>query len=424
MQDNTVLISGAGIAGLALAHWLRRYGFRPTVVERAPGLRSGGQAVDIRGAAREVIDRMGLTGAVRDRHTGTRGIAMVDARGRTTARMDAHTFGDSGGIVAEVEILRSDLVRILHGTAGDGVEYLFDDVITGLTETGDGVEATFEKAPARTFGLVVGADGVRSGVRSLAFGDAAGHLRDLGLYKALFTARTTRDMDGWEQMYNLPSGNGVGGRVALLYPVGSEGEARVMLAFVSPPLDLGRHDTAAHKDLLDRVFADGGWELPGLLEQMRATDDLYFSRDEEVVAERWSSGRAVLLGDAAHGGTLGMGTSMALVGAYVLAGELAAARGDHRVALPAYEDAVRDYVRANSKRPPGGATGMAPGSRLMIRLRDLMLRVLPYLPGKHLMMGGMQEAANAITLRDYPGAAPARSAEPARPTRTDPDLRV
>lgn len=265
---------------------------------------------------------------------------------------------------------------------------------------------------------MVGADGVRSGVRSLAFGDAEGHLRNLGLHKALLTARTTRDMGGWEQMYNLPSGNGVGGRVAMLYPVGSGGETRVLLAFVSPLLDVDRRDTAAHKELLGRVFAGGGWELPGLLEQMRATDDLYFSREEEVVADRWSGGRSVLLGDAAHGGTLGMGTSMALVGAYVLAGELAAAGGDHRVALPAYEDAVRDYVKANAKRPPGGATGMAPGSRLLIGARNLMMRVLPHLPGKHLMMGGTQQAASAIDLRDYRGAAPAR------PVPNDPDLRV
>ncbi|MGC9665532.1 FAD-dependent monooxygenase [Planosporangium sp. 12N6] len=400
MSNGTVLISGAGIAGLALAHWLRRHGFTPTVVERAPALRSGGQAVDIRGAARDVVTRMGLMDSIRAHHTGTHGIAYLDGHGRRVATLGGDLFGDSGGIVAEIEILRGDLVRILYEAAGD-VEYLFGDVITGLTEDGDGVTATFRDAPARSFDLVVGADGLRSGVRALAFGPEPAYVRDLGYYNAFFAARTRLRLDGWELLYNLPAGNGVGGRAVLLYPIGDGGEVRVLLAFSAPELSLDRADVDGQKDLLARAYADAGWELPGLLEQLRHTDDLYVDRAGEVRVDRWSQGRAVLLGDAAFGGSLGMGTSMALVGAYVLAGELAAAGGDHARAFAAYESGLRGYVGANQKRPPGGINGLAPRTRRGIWVRNQFTRLLPHLPGKGALMGGIQKSANAVTLADY-----------------------
>jgi 2-polyprenyl-6-methoxyphenol hydroxylase-like FAD-dependent oxidoreductase len=210
MRNGNILISGASIAGPALAYWLRRHGFTPTVVERAPAPRQGGQAIDIRGTAREVVERMGIMDAVRAHHTGTHGIAYVDAHGRRQASMSGEAFGDSGGIIAEIEILRGDLVRILQEAAGEDIEYLYDDVITDLAEGDDGVKVTFGKAPARSFDLVVGADGLRSGVRALAFGDESRFVRDLGYHMAYFPARTRLDLDGWELMYNLPADNGVG----------------------------------------------------------------------------------------------------------------------------------------------------------------------------------------------------------------------
>jgi 2-polyprenyl-6-methoxyphenol hydroxylase-like FAD-dependent oxidoreductase len=397
-----ILISGASVAGLSLAHWLRQYGFVPTLVEKAPALRPGGQAVDIRGTAREVVTRMGVMDAIHARHTGTRGIAFVAADGRWLASMAGDAFGDSNGIVAELEILRSDLVGILHEAAGPDLEVLYDDMITGLADDADGVRVSFGRNAPRTFDLVVGADGLGSGVRGLAFGADAELVRDHGYYTAYYPAKSTVDFEGWELMYNMPAGNGVRGRVAIMYPLGDTGHARVMLAFVSPEQTYDRGDVQAQKRLLADVFAGAGWELPGLIEQLWQTDDLYFARAVEVRIDEWYRGRTALLGDAAFGGPMGMGTSMALVGAYVLAGELAAASGDHRVAFPRYDAEMRVYVTRNRRREPGGTRGFAPSSRFGIWLRNRSMNVMTRLPGAGRMMAARQEAVNAITLKAYP----------------------
>ncbi|GAA2795318.1 FAD-dependent monooxygenase [Crossiella cryophila] len=412
----SVLISGASVAGLSLAYWLRHHGFQPTLVERAPAPRSGGQAIDIRGTAREVVTRMGIMDTIRAHHTGTHGVAWLNEHGRRVAAMGGETFGDSGGIVAEIEILRGDLVRILHEAAGTDLDILYDNMITEIAEDGDGVAVTFDKGPARSFDLVVGADGLRSGVRALMFGQDKEFVHDLGYYTSYFPARTKLDLDGWEVMYNLPAGNGVGGRVALLYPLGDTGEVRVLLGFVSPELAYDRRDVQAQKKLLAEVFAGAGWEIPALLDQLGRTDDLYLARVGEVRVDRWHRGRTVLLGDSAFGGSLGMGTSLALVGAYVLAGELAAANGDHRVAFAQYDKEMRDYVTLNLKRPPGGSSGFAPRTRRGIWARNQFMRMLPHLPGGGAMMGGMQKAANSITLKPYAGTA--QTADGARWTET------
>jgi 2-polyprenyl-6-methoxyphenol hydroxylase-like FAD-dependent oxidoreductase len=399
MYRKSVLISGAGIAGPALAYWLRQYGAQPTVVERTDAPRLGGQAIDIRGTARDVVSRMGVMDAIRDHHTGTHGIAYVNAANKKVASLRMSDFGDSGGIIAEIEILRGDLVRILHDAAGD-VEYLYGDHITGLTEHATGVDVTFAHAAPRTFDIVVGADGLRSGVRQLTFGGDDQHVRDLGFYSGYFPATSALELDGWEVMYSLPAGNGVGGRLAMLYPIGATGEVRAMFAFASPELPVERD---GWKSLLLRVFDGADWEIPGLMAQLRDTDDLYFTRVGEVRLAEWSRGRVVLLGDSAFGGSVGMGTSMALVGAYVLAGELATA-GDHRTAFAAYEREMRDYVTAAQRQPPGGVNGFLPRTRFAIGMRNVLMRALPHLPGKQRIMGGIEQTASMVTLKDYRAA--------------------
>jgi 2-polyprenyl-6-methoxyphenol hydroxylase-like FAD-dependent oxidoreductase len=396
-HDRDVLISGASVAGPALAYWLRRHGFQTTVVELAPAPRTGGQAIDLRGAARTVADRMGILDEVRRAHVGTRGMAYVDAANRRLASMPADLLGDSGGAIAELEIMRGDLVRILHEATRDDVEYVFGDTITDLAQGDDGVKVTFERAQPRRFDLVVGADGLHSGVRRLAFGPESRFVRHLGAYVAVFSLANHLDLDGWELLYNEP------GVTAGIYPVRRGTEARALFFFAAPPLAYDRHDLDQQKRLLADAFAGVRWEVPRLLEAMWEAPDFYFDSVSQVHMDRWSSGQVALVGDAAHGPSpmAGVGTSLALVGAYVLAGELAAAGGDHAAAFAGYEAQLRDYVTRGQKLAKGNAAGLLPRSRWQMWMRNQFIRMLPYMPWKGLVAGGVQKAANAITLRDY-----------------------
>jgi 2-polyprenyl-6-methoxyphenol hydroxylase-like FAD-dependent oxidoreductase len=399
MMNRDILISGASIAGLALAYWLRQYGFNPTVAEQAPAPREGGYAVDLRGAAREAAERMGIMADVRRAHVGTYGLSYVNGANKPVASMSSDLLGDSGGAIAEIEILRGDLIRILYAVAGDDVEYIFEDSISSISQGEEGVGVTFQRGEPRHFELMVGADGLHSNVRALAFGDELEFVRDLGAHVSIFTTPNHLDLDGWELMYSTP------GRTAAMYTARHNTEAKAMFFFASEPFPYDRHDIGGQKKILAEAFAGGGWEVPRLLEAMWGAYDFYFDTVSQVHMDRWSSGRAVLVGDAAYcpSPMAGVGTSLALVGAYVLAGELKAAGGDHRRAFVRYEEEMREYVEQGQKLAKGNATGLIPRSRLQIRIRNQVIRMLPYLPWRGLIAGGVQKAANAITLKDYEG---------------------
>src|SRR4051794_21048766 len=344
MTTRSVLVSGAGIAGPALASWLTRRGVAVTVVERAPAPRPGGQAVDLRGAARTVAERMGLLEEIRGVSLEQRGIAWVRGDGTIAARMGADAFGGEG-IVSEIEVLRGDLAEVLHRATRTSVEYVFGDSVTGLDDDGDGVTVTFERSAPRRFDLVVGADGSHSVVRALAFGPKAGCTEPLGCYTTWFTAPAELDLDGWFLMHNAP-----GGLVASVRPGRLPGEHKVGLSFRSGPLAYDRTDVAAQKALVAERFAGAGWEVPRLIAAMHAADDFVLDSMAQVHLPAWSRGRVVLLGDAAWCPTpvTGLGTSLALVGAYVLAGDLAAT-DDLPTALGRYEEVLRPYVTSAQK---------------------------------------------------------------------------
>ncbi|MEV6202682.1 FAD-dependent monooxygenase [Streptomyces sp. NPDC051771] len=404
MKSNEILISGAGIAGTALAYWLRKAGFAVTVVERAPEPRPGGQTVDLRGAGRTVVERMGLMDRVKAVTVDQRGLALVDGKGRITARVPADSFGGEG-IVSEIEILRGDLARLLYEATLPDTEYLFDDTITGIDQESDpdAVTVTFEKAPPRRFALVVGADGTHSVVRSLAFGPERDLAHPIGLYTAWFTALDDDlDLDGWYLMHNAP-----GGLVASARPGRLPGEIKAGFSFRSPPLTYDRRDVEAQREIVARRFAGVGWETPRLLRAMRTAPDFFFETMAQVRLDGWSRGRVALLGDAGYCATplTGLGTSLALVGAYVLAGELAAARGAHETAFRRYDTVMRPYVTQAQELPPGGAAGFAPTGRLGIRMRDLSMRSMTRWPLRNLLAAQFAKAGD-IALPEYGPAGP------------------
>ncbi|MCX5396666.1 FAD-dependent monooxygenase [Streptomyces sp. NBC_00102] len=433
MRRKDVLISGAGIAGPALAYWLRSAGFEVTVVERAPAPRPGGQTVDLRGAGREVINRMGLMDRARAVAVEQRGLAMVDARDRVTAEMPASAF-DGEGIVSEIEILRGDLARLLHdatapaagtapGTAPGaaasiGVEYLFDDTVTALAQDDDGVTVTFENSGRRRFGVVVGADGPHSIVRALAFGPESDFVTPLNCWTAWFTARDDWDLGGWFRMFNAP-----GGLVASARPGRLPGEIKAGLSFRAEPFTYDRHDVGAQQRLITRRFEGVGWEVPRLLAAMRSSEDFFFDSLGQVRLDNWSRGRAVLLGDAGHcpSPLTGMGTSLALVGAYVLAGELTTPGATHLDAFRNYDRIMRPYVTRAQQLPPGGAGGYAPKGALAIRLRAASMRSMNRWPMRQVLAAQFAKAGD-IDLPAYPhlaaGAGPGLNSPAGTPSRT------
>ncbi|MFJ2033286.1 FAD-dependent monooxygenase [Streptosporangium sp. NPDC087985] len=396
MKNTNVLVSGAGIAGISLAFWLRRNGFTVTVVERAPAVRTGGYKIDIRGAALQVIERMGLMEEVRAMRTEVRSGSVVNAAGKKVASMDGDTFG--GREHSDAEVLRGDLHQLLYGRTQDGVEYLFGDSIASLGDTPDGVKVAFDSGRTEVFDLVVGADGMRSTTRELAFGPDERFVRDMGYYVSVFTVPNHLNLDREELTYVGP------GRTALTYSTAREAGAKAMFLFASEPLSYDHRDRAEQERLLTSAYAGEGWEVPRLLQDVSDSPDFLFDSLSQVHMDRWSTGRVALIGDAAHCASpaSGQGTSLALVGAYVLAAELAAAGGDHVAAFNAYERRMRPFVHENQKLGPANIKRMVIRSKSQVRFSMVMLGLMARIPGKDRMLAKIMEpiskAANAITL--------------------------
>lgn len=395
MTERTVLISGASIAGPTLAFWLRRHGLRPVVVERASELRLGGQNVDVRGAGREVARRMGIESKIRAASTGEEGLRFVDRHDATKGAFPAGT-SDSDGFTAELEILRGELVRILHEATRDGVEYVFGDLITGLHEHPGGVTASFAKGAAREVDLVIVAEGLRSHTRSLVFGNEP-EIRELGLYIAYLTIPRVASDDAWWRWYNAP-----GGRTIQLRP-DNVGTTRVMLTFMSKTRGYEQLDAKEQRQLLRRMFADAGWAAPRVLAALEGSDEVYFDSVGQVRAPHWSRGRVGLVGDAGYcpSPISGMGTSLALVGAYVLAGELARHQ-DHREAFAAYETTMRPYVRQAQKLPPGTPRLAHPKSKLGLAVFDLGVRLAARVVASGIGRKKLAPPADASELPTFP----------------------
>ncbi|MEV8536281.1 FAD-dependent monooxygenase [Streptomyces sp. NPDC051211] len=390
IMGNKVLISGASIAGPALAHWLGRHGFEVTVVEIAPGLREGGQAVDFRGDTHlTVLERMGVLDDLRRLQTGGSPMHFVDEDGRTQLQLPADFAG------GDIEVLRGDLARVLYEHSLPYADYLFGESIAALRQREDGVDVTFRSGATRTFDLVVGADGLHSNVRRLAFGPEERYVSHLGYYAATWSLPNHLGVGFGEGSvgYNAP------GRLAA---VGTDNRdpdtARAFFVFAADPLVYDRHDQEQQKAIVTEAFAGLGWEVPRLLEGLRDADELYFDSISRADVPAWHHGRIALVGDAACGATIGgMGTGTGVVAAYVLAGELARAGDDHEGAFARYENLLRAYAEGCQKG--GDRTGrfLAPGSRFGIRMRNRMLsrrRILDWM---------LKEGKKATTLElpDY-----------------------
>jgi 2-polyprenyl-6-methoxyphenol hydroxylase-like FAD-dependent oxidoreductase len=370
----SVLISGASIAGPALAYWLDRYGFEVTVVERAPEIRGGGYAIDVRGTALEVVRRMGVLPRLREAHLDTRSITFLAPDGEVITTMAPDAL--NGGAGQDVELPRGRLTEVLAEAVGDDVEFRFGDSIASLDQHEHGVDVVFRSGQRRTFDLVVGADGLHSNTRALAFGPEERFHHYLGFCYAGFTMRGDFDLSRGGTIWNAP------GRSAVLYAMGDTGTVYGFLSFALPePPFTAFRDPAAQRDLVASMFADDGWQLPHMIDAMHASPDLFFDIASQIHLPSWSAGRVALVGDAAYAPSFltGQGTSLALVGAYMLAGALAT-EPDHETAFAAYEQGIREYVRLNQAIVTAGKADLIPGTEAELTQRNAALRTRAVLP--------------------------------------------
>ncbi|MFI0237631.1 FAD-dependent monooxygenase [Streptomyces sp. NPDC016845] len=390
----TVLISGASIAGPALAYWLSRSGFAVTVVEKASTLRDGGYPIDIRGTATEVVRRMGILPRLHDAHIHSRRFTFLNADGGELAVLSPDAV-DGSVKGQDLEVRRGDLGAILYALVRDDVEFLFNDSIDSIGTLDQSVhkaEVTFHSGKERTFDLVIGADGLHSHTRGALFGPEAQFHRYLGYCFAIFTMPNTFGLSRELMMWNAP------GKAAALYAVGADNELHAFLNFhqPEPPFDALR-DPDAQRDLVATVFAGAGWEVPGMVAAMRDADDLFFDTAGQIHLPRWSSGRVALVGDAAYAPSFltGQGSSLALVGAYMLAHALAT-NPDHTAAFAAYERDVREFVAMNQALVANGAATLFPTTMRALEQRNTILRGLTTMPS-----ATARPAHSALTLPEF-----------------------
>ncbi|NTE86595.1 FAD-dependent monooxygenase [Agrobacterium rubi] len=394
-MTKSVLITGASVAGCTTAWWLSRHGFNVEVVEKAPAFRHGGQNVDVRGAAREVLRRMHLEQAAFDLSTGESGTAWVNEHDKVIAMFEAGASSSDSGPTAELEIRRGDIAQLIYEDAQKGAEFRFGDAIKDAHPRSDRVDVTFESGRTGHFDLVVVAEGVGSSTRDRLFPNE-NDVRWMDLTIAYFSiAKQPHDPD-FARVYNT-----VGGRGATLKPARDERLGVYMGIYKKPE---GEHKLSLPEQrryMLER-FSGDGWEFPRILDAVENVEDFYFDSLRQVRMKRWSKGRVVLTGDAAWCPTAlsGIGTTLALVGGYVLAGELSKSQ-DHKEAFDSYEHIMRPFVREGQNIPQIIPRMLWPQTRFGLAAMRTVMRVAGTPLPKRLFTKAFARDSNHIELPKY-----------------------
>jgi 2-polyprenyl-6-methoxyphenol hydroxylase-like FAD-dependent oxidoreductase len=367
----TVLISGAGIAGSTLAWWLARNGFVPTVVERTGTSRSSGAPVDVQGQALEIITVMELSVLLRQAATHVSEMVFLDGRGHRAAKVDMTVFSDGGG---NIELPRGDLARLLCDASRNDAEYIFGDQITALQETPNGVDVRFESGAERHFDLLIGADGLHSRVRELAFGPETAFVHHAGFYFATMPLPDEKPDPGKVLLYNRP------GRAIAIHP--ARDKALCAFIFRHPQVpDFNPRDSTQHRLILKAAYDNQGWRSGELIEKVMVADDLYFDAVSQVTLDTWSRGHIALVGDAASCLSLfGGGSSNAIIGAQILATELGAGQ-DHGTAFARYEQQHRPLVESRLRNFSRTSAQIVPKTSAGIAMRNLAIRLVPLAEG-------------------------------------------
>jgi 2-polyprenyl-6-methoxyphenol hydroxylase-like FAD-dependent oxidoreductase len=366
-----ILVVGAGVAGPTLAFWLHRFGFQPTLLERAPAPRTGGYIVDFWGAGFDVADRMGVLPAILERGYQIREVRLVGDDGRRVGGFGADVFGQfmSGRFTS---VRRSDIAQVVMEALDPSIEQILGDELASLEAHADGVEVTLRRGGRRRFDLVIGADGLHSSVRSLAFSGADRSEKFLGYEVAAFMVDGYPRRDDLVYVLHSDPGRQVG-RFAMR-------DDRTLFLFVWARDEVGVLPTEPRDQIayVTERFRSARWECPAILEAIRDCPEPYLDRVSQVRMDRWAQGRVALVGDAAYCVSLlaGQGTALAMVGAYVLAGELHAAAGNHEVAFAAYERRLGAFLKHKQQAAERFASSFAPRTELGVWMRNQVTNVL------------------------------------------------
>jgi 2-polyprenyl-6-methoxyphenol hydroxylase-like FAD-dependent oxidoreductase len=369
----SVLICGSGIAGLTLGYWLAEHGFEPTLVERAPTLRTEGYMLDFWGLGYDVAERMGILATIRERGYLIESLRFVDSSGSTRSEVSASTIRRALGD-RFVSIPRGELARIVFERARARTETLFDDTVASIQEDEGGLNVRLARGGERRFDLLIGADGLHSTIRALVLGTNPRWFRYLGYCAAAFmTSSYSRRDERAYVSYAAPR------RQISRYAL-RDGKTAFLLVFTAPePVSQHGGELDTDKRLLRSAFSRASWiEIPEILGHLQDANELYYDGVTQVELPAWSRGRTALLGDAAYCPSLlaGEGAGLAMAGAYLLAEELGRSRGDHRIAFPRYEKMFRPFIERKQRAARSFASSFAPRTALGLAVRDLAVNLI------------------------------------------------
>ncbi|HEY9775993.1 MAG TPA: FAD-dependent monooxygenase [Planktothrix sp.] len=392
MSARTVLISGAGIAGSALAHWLLQCGFTPVIVERADSFREGGYIMDFWGVGFDAAERMNLISDLRDRSYHPTEVKLLDNQSRRTGGFCTEIFKKQLGD-RFFSILRGDMAAVIYAKIKNSVEVIFGDSIDSIEANADGAYVRFERGRPRQFDLVIGADGLHSRVRKLMMPSNAVPYKYLGYYCAAFSTEGYEPRDeGSYVSYSAP------GQMIARYALRNNKTVFFFTFASKHEMQYDHRDRQGAQRILTEKYSQSPWiEVPAILRAMRTSDDLYFDAVSQIRLEQWHKGPIALVGDAAYCPSLlaGQGSAFALAGAYVLAEELKNAGGDFSAAFDQYQSVLQGFVQKKQLAAENFGGWFAPSSWLAIKFRDKMTQLfgLPIV-GRKIISRALEDKLN------------------------------